>query len=88
MGLHIVPGMDSYYEPDDDPHEECLTTEDAVLAFTGGLQAMRETLARLAEQGGHPEIAASMRATWYPSWGADPGKPEKIANDCWEALRF
>ncbi len=52
-------------------------------AFISGLQAMREMLARFVEQGGHPEIAESMRLNWRDIWGKDPGKPETIADNCW-----
>ena len=44
--------------------------------FVDGLVAMREMQARFLEQGGHPEIAQSIRLNWNPSWGADPGQLE------------
>jgi hypothetical protein len=87
MSAHIVPGMGSYYEGDDDPHEGYVTEERAEELFRAGLQAMREMLARFVEQGGHPDgpaIANSMRLNWNPSWGEDPGKPERIPADCWD----
>jgi len=87
MSAHIVPGMGSYYEPDEG-NEGYVTEERAQEMFTAGLQAMREMLARFVEQGGHPDgpvIANSMRLNWNPSWGPDPGKPEKIIDECWEA---
>lgn len=43
-------------------------------AFVGGAQACREMMARFVEQGGHHEIAMSIRANWHPGWGEDPGK--------------
>jgi hypothetical protein len=85
MGLHIVPGMDNYYEPDDDPHEGYTADERVEEIFIAGLQAMREMLARFVEQGGHPEIAGSIRANWNPSWGKDPGRPERIIEEPWDA---
>jgi len=42
--------------------------------FVRGAQACREMMARFVEQGGHPEIAVSIRANWHPDWGKDPGK--------------
>lgn len=50
-----------------------VTDERAEEAFVEGAQAAREMLARFVEQGGHPEIATSIRANWHPGWGADPG---------------
>lgn len=64
-----------------------VTEERAQEFFTGGLQAMREMLARFVEQGGtevNKTIAQSIRANWNPSWGKDPGRPEKIISECWE----
>lgn len=43
--------------------------------FRAGAQLCREMMARFVEQGGDPITAASIRANWNPSWGADPGKP-------------
>lgn len=43
--------------------------------FRAGLLACREYMARFVEQGGHPEIAQSIRANWWPQLGADPGPP-------------
>lgn len=45
-------------------------------SFVAGAQACREMLACFVEQGGDPITAASIRANWNPSWGADPGRPE------------
>jgi hypothetical protein len=75
--------MDNYppgFDPDVDSgiHEDCVSVEDAAKCFTGGLQAMREMLARFVEQGGDTNTAASIRANWNPSWGADPGKPDEV----------
>lgn len=43
--------------------------------FRAGLLACREYMARFVEQGGHPEIAQSIRANWWPQLGDDPGAP-------------
>lgn len=60
-----------------------VTEEVAEQKFVEGLQAMREMLARFVEHGGNPVIAASIRANWNPSWGADPGRPDDIAKGPW-----
>lgn len=73
----------SWLDDGGDPHEGYVTEERAEELFTAGLQAMREMLARFVEQGGNPVIAESIRANWNPSWGADPGRPDSIAVDCW-----
>jgi len=65
--------------------EGYVTDERAEEMFVAALQAMREMLARFVEQGGNPEIAQSIRLNWNPSWGPDPGKPEKVIASCWEA---
>ena len=73
---------------DDDPHEGYVTEGRAEELFIAGAQACREMLARFVEQGGGPDsaiIAQSIRANWCPSWGPDPGRPEKIVTECWEA---
>lgn len=70
---------------DDDCGPEGYVTEDrAEEFFVGGLQAMREMLARFVEQGGDASTAASIRANWNPSWGKDPGRPEEVVRECWE----
>lgn len=43
--------------------------------FRAGLLACREYMARFVEQGGNADIAASIRANWWPSLGDDPGPP-------------
>lgn len=55
------------------------SAERAHAAFVVGAQACREMMARFVEQGGDPLTAASIRANWPPSWGADPGRPEVVA---------
>lgn len=67
----------------DDGREGYVTEERAEEMFREGLQAMREMLARFVEQGGNPEIAASLRANWNPSWGNDPGRPAEVQRDAW-----
>lgn len=79
--------LEAFGDEGDIGPEGYVTEERAQELFIGGLQAMREMLARFVEQGGNPEgpaIAQSMRLNWNPSWGKDPGKPEKIVDDCWD----
>lgn len=76
--------MSIWGEPDDfGPPDGYVTEERAEQLFVGGAQACREMMARFVEQGGHPEIAASIRANWHPDWGKDPGRPDDVASDCW-----
>lgn len=49
--------------------------------FRAGLLACREYMARFVEQGGHPDIAVSIRANWWPSLGDDPGAPRLFSFD-------
>jgi hypothetical protein len=49
--------------------------------FRAGLLACREYMARFVEQSGNPEIAASIRANWWPSLGADFGPPRLLQWD-------
>lgn len=71
---------------DNDDMDGWVTNERAEEAFVAGAQACREMMARFVEQGGHPEIAQSIRANWHPGWGKDPGKLEgEIPQDCWSA---
>ena len=65
-------------------HEGCVTVERVEEAFTEGLQAMREMLARFVEQGGDPRTAQSIRENWAPAWGKDPGKLDgELPADPW-----
>lgn len=76
------PGFD--FDVDSGVHDDCVTVDNAAKCFIGGLQAMREMLARFVEQGGTEQeknIAMSLRANWHPSWGPDPGKPDVIVNN-------
>ena len=61
-----LDGLDGYVT--DDRAEE---------AFNEGAASFREMIARFVEQGGHPEIAMSIRANWHPGWGEDPGQVER-----------
>lgn len=45
--------------------------------FRAGLLACREYMARFVEAES-PAIAASIRANWWPSLGADPGVPRRL----------
>lgn len=62
-----------------------VTEERAEELFIAGAQAAREMMARFVEQGGDEATAQSIRANWHPGWGKDPGRPEKVIADCWEA---
>lgn len=78
--------MSIWGEPDDFGPPDGLVTEERVEeAFIDGAQACREMMARFVEQGGHHEIAASIRANWHPKWGTDPGRPDAVAEDPWGA---
>lgn len=46
--------------------------------FRAGLLASREYMACFVEQGGHPEIAQSIRSNWWPQLGDDPGAPRLL----------
>lgn len=83
----------SYWNGDPEEDPKAGGFEDFMAGlFRAGAQAMREMLARFVEQGGGTGggveasvIAQSMRLNWHPGWGADPGRPEKVVGDCWEA---
>ena len=82
MSSNYPPDFD--YDVDAGVHEDCVTHDDAAKCFEGGLQAMREMLARFVENGGDTPcktLAESMRANWDPSWGKDPGRPDEIAKN-------
>jgi hypothetical protein len=66
------------------PPDGYCTTERAEELFVGGLVAMREMLAQFIEAQ-DATMAQSIRANWKPEWGADPGRPEKVYVDAWEA---
>lgn len=51
--------------------------------FRAGLLACREYMAAFVEQGGNKNIADSIRANWWPSLGADPGRPRRLR---WEEV--
>lgn len=77
--------LEAWGDEGDNGLEGYVTDERAEEAFVDGAQAMREMLARFVEQGGDAITAQSIRLNWNPAWGADPGRPEKIADDCWSA---
>jgi len=52
--------------------------------FVRGAQEAREMLARFVEQGGDAVIANSIRLNWNPSWGDDPGPPDRPDADTTE----
>lgn len=62
---------EAWGEPED--YSNGNTDERVDEAFIYGAQACREMMARFVEQGGDAATAASIRANWNPSWGADPG---------------
>ena len=71
---------------DNDDNDGYVTEDRAEELFIGGLQAMREMIARFVENGGDTpckDLAQSIRANWNPSWGKDPGKPDDIVRDAW-----
>ncbi len=51
------------------------------IRFRAGFLACREIMARFVEQGGDANTAASIRANWPPSLGADPGIPRQLRYD-------
>jgi hypothetical protein len=81
MSLEAWGDSDESFGP---PDGYC-TEDRACELFVAGLQAMREMLARFVEQGGDEKTAESLRANWNPSWGKDPGRPEKVIDEPWEA---
>lgn len=70
---------------DGDPYEGYVTESRAEELFIAGAQACREMMARFVEQGGDATTAASIRANWHPGWGKDPGRPDDVADDPWNA---
>lgn len=54
---------------------ECTQNPLTKVYFRAGLLVCREYMARFVEQGGDATTAASIRANWWPSLGADPGPP-------------
>lgn len=68
----------------DDGLDGYITEDRGEEMFREGAQAMREMLARFVEQGGDHITAASIRANWHPSWGPDPGAPDRVADNPWD----
>lgn len=54
-----------------------LRTSGEYHAFRTAAQVCREIIARFVEQGGHSEIAQSIRLNWRPECGNDPGAPSE-----------
>ena len=81
MSLEAWGDCDEAFGP---PDGYC-TEQRACELFVAGLQAMREMLARGLEQAGDPVSANILRQRWNPSWGKDPGRPEKVIDEPWEA---
>lgn len=75
--------LEAYGDEGDCRPDGYVTEERAEEFFIGGLQSMREMLARFVEVT-DPVIAQSMRLNWNPSWGKDPGRPDAIVKECWE----
>lgn len=62
----------------DDELQEAMLNPATQVMFRAGLLACREYMAAFVEQGGNKDIAASIRANWWPSLGADPGRPRRL----------
>jgi len=79
---------DAAYLDEPEGPEGYITEDRGEELFIAGLQAMREMLARFVEGTKDPHdvaIAESIRGNWWTSWGKDPGRPESIITECWEA---
>lgn len=77
----------AYHDEGADQPDGYVTEEVCEDAFRHGAQACREMMARFL-QDVEPEIAASIRANWSPSWGDDPGPLDPalpVPANCWEA---
>lgn len=69
-----IPGMPDGY----------ITEERADEAFVAGLVAMREHIARHADQYWRDGVGDAVRHVWREPWGEDPGMPQDVADSCWE----
>jgi hypothetical protein len=58
--------------------QEAMLNPATQVMFRAGLLACREYMASFVEQGGNKDIADSIRANWWPSLGADPGRPRRL----------
>ena len=81
MVEHMLEGLPPVFGADDMAELERMVPDlDAVLThnplhqvyFRAGLLACREYMARFVEQGGNAQVAASIRANWWPGLGVDP----------------
>lgn len=88
MVEHMLEGLPPVFGADDMAELERMVPDlDAVLThnplhqvyFRAGLLACREYMARFVEQGGNAQVAASIRANWWPGLGVDPGAPRQLA---------
>ena len=78
--------MSVWGEPEDfGPPDGYVTEDRAEELFVLGAQACREMMARFVEQVGDAVTANSIRANWHPGWGKDPGTPDAVADDPWNA---
>lgn len=81
MSSNYPPDFD--FDSDSGAHEECLSIDEGPKIFAHGLRAMRERIARLMEGGptfASKELTDTIRKTWNPEWGVDPGDPPDVAN--------
>jgi len=62
----------------DDELQEAMLNPATQVMFRAGLLACREYMAAFVEQGGNKDIAASIRANWWPALGPDPGRPRRL----------
>ena len=65
-----------------DELQEAMLNPATQVMFRAGLLACREYMAAFVESE-NPGIAASIRANWWPSLGADPGRPRRLR---WEEV--
>lgn len=88
MVEHMFEGISPVFDVDDLKElERMVPNLDSVLTqnplhkvyFRAGFLACREYMARFVEQGGNAQVAASIRANWWPGLGVDPGAPRQLA---------
>lgn len=89
-GYLIIQGLEpvklEYGEPDvgakpdgmvDEELQEAMLNPATQVMFRAGLLACREYMAAFVASE-NPNIAASIRANWWPFLGADPGRPRRL----------
>lgn len=64
----------------DDELQQAMLNPATQVMFRAGLLAAREYMAAFIASE-NPAIAASIRANWWPSLGADPGRPRRLRFD-------